>query len=288
MREYGAIHTRYWTWAQEVGLSDSAKLLGAYLLTSPHSNSLGCYRVPKNYIADDLGYSIDRVSKGYSELENHHFLTYCEATKFLLLRKYLKWNPIQNTKHGIGVGKLALQIPKTCKLLKQLVESLRKYGGGKLPDTLLDTLCDRVSIPYGIQYRYTDQDQDTDQDQENEDTIVSSCQEPQGDSGPEPVLKFPLVRKKPDGEPEQFLAMQEDVDGWQDSYPGIDALMELRKCRQWNIDNPTNRKTSRGIRKHINGWLARAQNKAPRVSPARAMPLHPKRDQQEELMDKIS
>ncbi len=37
---------------------------------------------------------------------------------------------------------------------------------------------------------------------------------------------------------------------------------ELRKLRQWNVDNPRKRKTARGIRKHISGWLTRANDKA--------------------------
>ena len=30
MREFGIIHTRYWTWAQEVGLDESARTIGMY------------------------------------------------------------------------------------------------------------------------------------------------------------------------------------------------------------------------------------------------------------------
>ena len=44
------------------------------------------------------------------------------------------------------------------------------------------------------------------------------------------------------------------------SYPGVDVLQELRSIRQWAIDNPTKRKTIRGMSRHINAWMSRSQN----------------------------
>ena len=71
----------------------------------------------------------------------------------------------------------------------------------------------------------------------------------------QPLLKFPLNKKGT-----FFYVYHEDVAEWQESFPGIDAMLELKKCRQWSIDNPTKRKTKGGIRKHISGWLGRAQD----------------------------
>ena len=87
--------------------------------------------------------------------------------------------------------------------------------------------------------------------------------EPQCGPAQQPILFFPLVNKTPSGEPEQFPIYQTDVDIWQDTYSGIDALQAIKECRQWNIDNPTRRKTITGIKKHINTWLGKAQNKSP-------------------------
>jgi hypothetical protein len=41
----------------------------------------------------------------------------------------------------------------------------------------------------------------------------------------------------------------------------VDVRQKLREIRQWNIDNPTNRKTKSGICKHISVWLSGEQNK---------------------------
>lgn len=118
---------------------------------------------------------------------------------------------------------------------------------------------------------------------------VSSCPElPAGASGPQQVepkpkpeiidqpspaiLAFPLAKKG-----ETFPVTQSDIDEWQESFPGVDVLMELRHCLQWSRDNPARRKTRAGIRRHITGWLAKQQDRArgqPHIPPAgqRQMP----------------
>jgi len=87
--------------------------------------------------------------------------------------------------------------------------------------------------------------------------ILSSVQSDSDHSGP-PVLTIPLINKS------EFEIFQEDVDQWKESFPAVDVLQTLRTIRQWNIDNPTRRKTIRGIRKHISGWLAREQDRGGR------------------------
>lgn len=73
---------------------------------------------------------------------------------------------------------------------------------------------------------------------------------------PDCILSIPLIKR--DGE---FHITQADVDEWQDTFQAIDVLAVLRRIRQWNIDNPQRRKTIRGIRKHITGWLGREQDR---------------------------
>lgn len=91
--------------------------------------------------------------------------------------------------------------------------------------------------------------------------------------GVEPaVLAFPLAKKG-----ETFPVTQSDIDEWQESFPGVDVLQELRHCLQWSRDNPARRKTRAGIRRHITGWLAKQQDRArgqPHMPPAgqRQMP----------------
>lgn len=44
-------------------------------------------------------------------------------------------------------------------------------------------------------------------------------------------------------------------------YPAVDVPQTLREIRGWNLADPTRRKTRKGVLKHINGWMAKEQNK---------------------------
>lgn len=43
-------------------------------------------------------------------------------------------------------------------------------------------------------------------------------------------------------------------------YPSVDIVQEFRNMRGWCMSNPTKRKTRRGIKKFVNGWLSRQQD----------------------------
>ena len=68
-------------------------------------------------------------------------------------------------------------------------------------------------------------------------------------------MKLPLL----DGE---FAVTTNDVAEWVDAYPGLDVPQELRSMRVWCLANPKRRKTAKGVRRFIAGWLRRAQDDA--------------------------
>jgi len=47
-------------------------------------------------------------------------------------------------------------------------------------------------------------------------------------------------------------------------YPKICIADELKKIRAWCLANPSKRKTRRGASRFLNGWLSRANDKAPK------------------------
>jgi hypothetical protein len=55
----------------------------------------------------------------------------------------------------------------------------------------------------------------------------------------------------------------EDYRQYLEDFPRIDVLGELRKMRSWCQNNPSRRKTPRGIGKFISAWLSRAKEDAP-------------------------
>ncbi len=71
-----------------------------------------------------------------------------------------------------------------------------------------------------------------------------------------PTLVVPLAGDKSFSVPAEFL-----VD-WKEAYVSIDCRAEIKKLIAWNKSNPGMQKTARGIKRHINFWLNRANNAA--------------------------
>jgi hypothetical protein len=78
-----------------------------------------------------------------------------------------------------------------------------------------------------------------------------------------PPEKCPVYLPLIDGS--EYGVKQSDVENWTMAYPAVNILTELHKMKAWLDANPKNRKTSRGIKKFIIGWLGRSQDKAPRA-----------------------
>ena len=51
-----------------------------------------------------------------------------------------------------------------------------------------------------------------------------------------------------------------DYEEYRRLYPGVDIDNAFREMRAWCNSNPTKRKTARGIKRFVNGWLSRQQD----------------------------
>lgn len=73
MREYGQVPCSLWHLAAEQGWSEGAAMLAVYLLTSPHSNGIGCYALPTGYATTDLRISSETLSERFTELSRNGY-----------------------------------------------------------------------------------------------------------------------------------------------------------------------------------------------------------------------
>lgn len=71
----------------------------------------------------------------------------------------------------------------------------------------------------------------------------------------------PSVAELPLNDNSLYTIYQDDVDKWKGLYPAVDVEQELKKMIGWLDANPTRRKTKSGIKKFINGWLSKEQDK---------------------------
>lgn len=120
-----------------------------------------------------------------------------------------------------------------------------------------------------------------------------SCPEPETVSEPEADDFLPFGEPEPDFMPEPipdpvFITLplvgndsheitEAEVDEYRALYPAVDVEQELRNMRGWLMDNPTRRKTKRGIAAFVGNWLRKEQDRgksaggftAPRSVPGR-------------------
>lgn len=59
----------------------------------------------------------------------------------------------------------------------------------------------------------------------------------------------------------EYFVELADVSKWKELYPKVDIESEIRAMAGWADANPTKRKTKKGIKRFINSWLARSQDK---------------------------
>ena len=95
-------------------------------------------------------------------------------------------------------------------------------------------------------------------DRKGEENTV--CAEPEGSSASVPALQL--------NDSSFYVVKQEELALWQQSYPAVDVVQQLREMATWCNANPAKRKTRRGIKKFIVNWLAGEQDKPHReISP---------------------
>jgi hypothetical protein len=63
----------------------------------------------------------------------------------------------------------------------------------------------------------------------------------------------------------EYPITQTKVEEWKSLFPAVDIMEQLRKAKSWCIDNPTRRKTKRGILSFINRWLCKEQDSGAKV-----------------------
>ena len=71
----------------------------------------------------------------------------------------------------------------------------------------------------------------------------------------------PSVLTLPLNDGSEYPITQLDIDEWQQTFPNVDVPQQMLAMRLWLKDNPTRRKTKKGIRRFVTNWLDREQNR---------------------------
>lgn len=126
MRDYGKVHTSFWSSETLRDLDADAKLLAAYLLTSPHTTMIGAFHLPAAYACEDLGWDSERLRNGFKTLSEAGFSKYCEKTKWVWVVKFLEFNRPENPNQWKAAAKIAAAIPASVSFKTEAAETVAK------------------------------------------------------------------------------------------------------------------------------------------------------------------
>jgi hypothetical protein len=170
MREYGKVYTAFWQDPSIRSMPEDARSLALYLLTCPHANSIGLFRLPDAYAADDMQWPIERVSKGFRNLSESGFIVRENGTGWLAIANFAKWNRFEN--RNVASGAMSIF--------------------DSSPDGLAKSRCARAILEFG---------QHLTPEQMNRLETVSK-----GFRNPEPSQSLAGAKPEPEPEPEPSLS----------------------------------------------------------------------------------
>jgi len=191
MRDFGKVHTSFWTSTTVRGMSEDGRTLAFYLLTSPHGTIAGVFRLPDGYACDDLQWETQRVQAAFLELQQHGFACRCQITKWVWVINHFEWNPLDNPNQKKAASKVANMVPGGCSWVDEFlmgcgsVFQLDGVPQRNPSGTVTQTLSQAPSKPF------PNQEQEQEQEQKQQ-TTTTSAHEPAIDQ-PVPACAMPAA-----------------------------------------------------------------------------------------------
>ncbi len=135
MKPFGKVESRFWISQDILKLSDQGKLLALYLLSCPHGNMLGVFRLPKAYIIGDLKWNEATVSRTLHELATIKFISVCDGSDYVCINQFIRHNDTANAEQFTArlndLEALPEQVPDLTLLLDTMYEKASVYKGCK-------------------------------------------------------------------------------------------------------------------------------------------------------------
>lgn len=151
MRNYGSVSSLIYRNEDYRSLSESGRLLFLYLLTCNHGNMIGCFNLPSSYAIDDLQWTKEHYAEIIAELLNNHFVIIDEKREWILIPKYLKWNPPLNPNVGKSMVRLFHSIPDNIEVKKDMYQEILKYGKHIKIETISESFRnDSIPVPVPV------------------------------------------------------------------------------------------------------------------------------------------
>lgn len=150
----------------------------------------------------------------------------------------------------------------------ELTECSRMVGSESASAERMRRLRDKKTSQCDIgvtqQLHLSDVEKEIEIDKDKDKEIEPSCSKAELKVETEPAqadvfIKLPLING------DDYLVTKEYVKELKELYPAVDVEQALRSMRGWLGSHPKNKKTPRGIKRFITGWISRDQDEASRV-----------------------
>ena len=169
---YQKIYSQIWNDEKFTRLTPSQQRLFLYILTCPHGNIIGFFVLKKGYVCDDLKSLPKDFEKDLRKLIESGLIEYDFDTSIVLIKKFLKHNPLTNPNQIKAAKNLLKELPNT-KLFHRFIEVLPEV----LKEELNEVLKEVLPKP----------DTDTDTDTEERENIYICAR---ARATPSPKMKF--------------------------------------------------------------------------------------------------
>lgn len=146
---YGKVYDAYWGGDKIAPLSDQACLLGLFLITGPHRNAIGCFKLGLGALTDDdrfKKWGIEGVSKALREMMETGFIIRDESTGWTFITATFRHDPPRGEKAIKHAVKLAALVPANsivypalkAALEPEIARELKEAEEKKRPVTIPD------------------------------------------------------------------------------------------------------------------------------------------------------
>lgn len=244
-----------WTKPRFLKLSSNARFVYSFLMTGPDTNLTGIVRYPNDMVSMCTGLSPKASWEALEELVEAGRILWDSSGGVIFIIRWLKHNPLNSPKLTAGY--------------LDYLKAFDAHPFAAIAERLLNTKSyDTVSVEYQ-RGMYTLQGQGQGSsipipvpDKKIPSESCGATSKPV--APPAPVLPLsPVVVMMPVKDGDEPIT-EADVAHWESLYGRIDVRQTLKKMVGYWAAKPRNqRKTRGGIRKSINSWLARDDDKAP-------------------------
>ncbi|MFW6145608.1 MAG: hypothetical protein ACOC4Y_02285 [bacterium] len=252
---YVKLASKFWTDEKIIDLALETKFLFIYILSSPHSNMAGYYRLPKPYIKADLKLTDKQLGKGFTKLLNKGLIKYCEHSSVILIPKFFKYNSIQNKNMAKGAASRTSELPRN-SLVEEYKNAVNNYAD-KYKKELLEGLPKQLNEPLPEQSNQVFGNKEQEKEQEKEKDIEKEKECEKKHSSPSTVEKKILnIFKSVDNYPFDYETDLEHIREISTDYPDIDLLEKAKEWKTYKKDNPLKKKSN--PRLQFRNWCKKA------------------------------